>query len=60
MDTKILANKINALIVLRDAGAKNQGEIDVFFAAFEQFNSTSLALPTAEQIAHSAAVVKIV
>lgn len=47
------------MIFLRDAGAKNQGEIDVLFAAFEQINSDSLSLPTAEQIAHNAAIAKI-
>ena len=59
MTNQALVNKINALIVLRDSGVKNQGEIDVLFAAFEQINVVALSLPTSEHVAYSAAIAKI-
>lgn len=48
---------INILITARDnEGADVQSVIDSLFAQFEEMNNKVLAAPTAENIAHAAAV----
>lgn len=57
MTSNQIATAIKVLIAARDnEGADVQSVIDSLFAQFEKINAKVLAAPTAEHIAHAAAV----